>query len=228
MYIVIVGGGKVGRGAARDLLLIDHEVCIIERDADEAWSINHELGEVALVGDGTEIHVQEAAGMNRADVVVACTGRDQANLAVGQTAQTRFAVERVIARINDPRNERIFRALGFDNTVSATSSIVAAIDFEVNKGLQSLTRLTQLSSSPFVLSQHRVPEKASAVGCTVRELSLPPNTLLVLVDRDLGDAQIPGPTTEIQAGDLVIAVTHQQYETALRVALTDGELPDGE
>ena len=223
MYIVIVGGGKVGRGAARDLLLMGHEVCIIERDADTAWSINHELGEVALVGDGTEVHVQEAAGMNRADVVVACTGRDQANLAVGQTAQTRFDAGKVIARINDPRNARIFRALGFDNVVSATTSIVSAIESEVNKGLESLTRLTQLASSPFILSQHRVPATAAAIGCTVRELSLPPNTLLVLVDREDDEAQIPGPSTTIHADDLVIAVTHQQHESALRAALTGSE-----
>ena len=220
MYIVIVGGGKVGRGAARDLIGMGHEVCVIEREADTAWSINHELGEVALVGDGTEVHVQQAAGMNRADVVVACTGRDQANLAVGQTAATRFGAGKVIARINDPRNESIFRALGFDNTVSATTSIVNAIELEVNKGLQSLTRLTQLASSSFMLSQQRVAEQSSVVGCTVRELRLPPSTLLVLVVREGDDALIPGPNTTIHASDLVIAVTHVQHEAALRAALT--------
>ncbi len=220
MYIVIVGGGKVGRGAARDLIRIGHEICIIERDSDTAWSINHEMGMVALVGDGAEVHVQQAAGMNRADVVVACTGRDQANLAVAQTAEIRFAANKVIARINDPRNERVFRALGFHNVISATTSIVNAIEQEVHAGIESLARLTQLASTSFVLTEQIVPPLAAAVGRNVRELNLPPGALLVLVVREDEDARIPGPQTTIHAGDVVIAVTESQHAPALRAALT--------
>lgn len=217
MYIIIVGGGKVGRGAARDLIEMGHEVCVVERDANTAWSINNELGEVALLGDGAEIHVQRAAGMNRADVVVACTGRDQANLAVGQTAQTRFNVPKVISRINDPRNERIFRTLGFNFTISATSAIMNAIEQEVSAGL---SRLTQMRSTAFVLSEVTIPQLAPAVGCTVRDLSLPPHTVLALIIRDDDQPEIPGPNTLVQAGDVVIAVTEPQHEPALRATLT--------
>ena len=219
MYIIVVGGGKVGRGAARDLIDMGHEVCVVERDANTAWSINNELGEVALLGDGAEIHVQRAAGMNRADVVVACTGRDQANLAVAQTAQTRFNVGKVIARINDPRNERIFRTLGFDYTISATAAIVNAIEQEVSAGL---SRLTQLRSTAFVLAEVSIPQVAPAVGCTVRDLSLPPNTVLALIIRDDDQPEVPGPNTLIQAADVVIAVTQPQHEASLREALTGG------
>lgn len=217
MYIIIVGGGKVGRGAARDLIGMGHEVCVVERDANTAWSINNELGEVALLGDGAEIHVQRAAGMNRADVVVACTGRDQANLAVAQTAQTRFNVAKVISRINDPRNERIFRTLGFDYTISATAAIVSAIEQEVSAGL---SRLTQIRSTAFVLSEVTVPQLAPAVGCTVRDLALPPHTVLALIIRDDDQPEVPGPNTLIQAADVVIAVTQPQYEASLHEALT--------
>ncbi len=217
MYIIVVGGGKVGRGAARDLIGMGHEVCVVERDANTAWSINNELGEVALLGDGAEIHVQRAAGMNRADVVVACTGRDQANLAVAQTAQTRFNVGKVIARINDPRNERIFRTLGFDYTISATAAIVNAIEQEVSAGL---SRLTQFRSTAFVLAEVSIPQVAPAVGCTVRDLSLPPNTVLALIIRDDDQPEVPGPNTLIQAADVVIAVTQPQHEASLREALT--------
>ncbi len=216
MYIIIVGGGKVGRGAARDLLDMGHEVCVVERDANTAWSINNELGEVALLGDGAEIHVQRAAGMNRADVVVACTGRDQANLAVAQTAQTRFNVAKVIARINDPRNERIFRALGFTFTISATTAIVSAIEQEVSAGL---TRLTQLRSTAFILAELTIPHLAPAVGCTVRELNLPPHTVLALVIREDDQPEVPGPNTIINAADVIIAVTQPRHEAKLRSAL---------
>ena len=217
MYIIIVGGGKVGRGAARDLIDMGHEVCVVERDANTAWSINNELGEVALLGDGAEIHVQRAAGMNRADVVVACTGRDQANLAVGQTAQTRFNVDKVISRINDPRNERIFRALGFTFTISATTAIVSAIEQEVSAGL---TRLTQLRSTAFILAELAIPHLAPAVGCTVRELSLPPHTVLALVIREDDQPEVPGPNTIINAADVIVAVTQPQHEAELRMVLT--------
>ena len=217
MYIIIVGGGKVGRGAARDLIGMGHEVCVVERDANTAWSINNELGEVALLGDGAEIHVQRAAGMNRADVVVACTGRDQANLAVAQTAQTRFNVDKVIARINDPRNERIFRTLGFGYTISATTAIVSAIEQEVGAGL---SRLTKIRSTAFVLSEVVIPQVAPAVGCTVRDLELPPHTVLALIIRDDDQPEVPGPNTLIQAADVVVAVTQPQYEASLREALT--------
>ena len=217
MYIIIVGGGKVGRGAASDLIDMGHEVCVVERDANTAWSINNELGEIALLGDGAEIHVQRAAGMNRADVVVACTGRDQANLAVGQTAQTRFNVDKVISRINDPRNERIFRALGFTFTISATTAIVSAIEQEVSAGL---TRLTQLRSTAFILAELVIPHLAPAVGCTVRDLSLPPHTVLALVIREDDQPEVPGPNTIINAADVIVAVTQPQHEAELRMVLT--------
>lgn len=217
MYVILVGGGKVGRGAAHDLIQMGHEVCVVERDGNTAWSLNNELGEVALLGDGAEIHVQRAAGMNRADVVVACTGRDQVNLAVAQTAQTRFNVPKVIARINDPRNERIFRSLGFHNTISATTAIVSAIEQEVSAGL---SRLTQLRSSAFVLAELVIPQLAPAVGCQVRDLNLPPHTVLALIVRDDDEPEIPGPNTMIQSGDIVIAVTQPQHESGLRAALT--------
>lgn len=212
----MVGGGKVGRGAARDLIEMGHEVCIVERDADTAYAINNELGEVALLGDGAEIHVQRAAGMGRADVVVACTGRDQANLAVAQTAETRFQVGKVIARINDPRNEQIFRTLGFNNTISATAAIVDAIEREVSAGL---SRLTQLRSTAFILAEVIIPRLAPAVGCTVRDLRLPSHTVLALVIRAEDEPEVPGPNTVIQASDIVIAVTQPQHEAALRTAL---------
>lgn len=217
MYIIVVGGGKVGRGAASDLIEMGHEVCVVERDANTAWALNNELGEVALLGDGAEIHVQRAAGMNRADVVVACTGRDQANLAVAQTAQTRFNVPKVIARINDPRNEQIFRTLGFAYTISATNAIVSAIEQEVSAGL---LRLTQLRSSAFVLAELSIPDLATAVGCRVRELNLPAHTVLALILRDDDQPEIPGPNTIIQARDTVIALTQPQHESDLRAALT--------
>ncbi len=217
MYIIIVGGGKVGWGAARDLLGGGHEVCIIEREPNTAWAINDELGEVAVLGDGTEVHVQRAAGMARADIVVACTGRDQANLAVCQMAQTRFGVNRVITRINDPRNEPIFKAVGINAAISATSAIVASIEQEVGT---SLVRLAELRSSAFALLEVVIPPDAPAVGRTVRELRLPPHTVLTLILHPGGEPEVPGPDSRLQADAIVLAVTQPEHQHLLQRILT--------
>jgi len=217
VYIIIVGGGKGGWGAARDLLAAGHEVCIIEREPQTAWAINDELGEVALNGDGTEVHVQRAAGMNRADVVVAATGRDQANLAVCQVAQQRFDTARVIARINDPRNEAIFRAVGITATISATRAILSSIEQEVDA---NMFRLLELRSDEFELVEVVIPAAAAVIGRAVRHLGLPPRTVLTLMLRPGGRPEVPGPDTVLEADAVVLAVTEPAQEERLRRLLT--------
>ncbi len=218
MYIIIVGGGKVGWGVARDLLAAGHEVCIIEREPQTAWAINDELGEVALLGDGTEVRVQRAAGMNRADVVVAATGRDQANLAVCQVAQQRFDTARVIARINDPRNEAIFRAVGITATISATRAILSSIEQEVDS---NMFRLLELRSDEFELVEVVIPAESEAIGRAVRHLGLPPRTVLTLILRPGGRPEVPGPDSILEPGAVVLAVTEPAQEERLRRLLTD-------
>ena len=218
MYIIVVGGGKVGWGAARDLMGNDHEVCLIERDPQTAWAVNDELGEVAVVGDGTEVRVQRAAGMNRADVVVAATGRDQVNLAVCQIAQQRFGIARVIARINDPRNEAIFRAVGISATISATRAILLSIEHQVDS---NMIRLLELGSSEFELVEIVIPADARVIGLSVRHLGLPPRTVLTLILRPGGRPEVPGPDTIIDAKAVVLAVTEPAQEERLRRLLTD-------
>lgn len=220
MYIIIVGGGKVGRGAARDLISAGHEVCVIEREPQIAWAINDELGDVALVGDGTEVRVQRTAGMNRADVVVAASGRDQANLAVCQVAQQRFGASRVIARINDPRNEAIFRAVGISTTISATRAIVSSIEHEVDA---NMLRLLELSGTEFELVEVVVPPDAPVVGRMVRHLGLPPRTVLTLILRPGGRPEVPGPDSVLEPNAIVLAVTEPEQEERLRRLLTGAE-----
>ena len=220
MYIIIVGGGKVGRGAARDLIEAGHEVCVIEREPQTAWEINDELGEVALVGDGTEVRVQRAAGMNRADVVVAATGRDQANLAVCQVAQQRFETARVIARINDPRNEAVFRAVGISATISATRAILSSIEHEVDA---NMLRLMELRSTEFELVEVVIPAGARVIGQPVRYLGLPPRTVLTLILRPGGRPEVPGPDSLLEAEAVVLAVTEPAQEERLRRLLTGVE-----
>lgn len=220
MYIVIVGGGKVGAQTARELVAFGHEVTVVERDATKVNDLNEELGEIAIIGDGTEVAIQHEAGVNRADLVVSATGRDEANLAVAQVAKQRFRTPKVIARINYPKNEEIFRSLGVDVTVSATTAIMSQIE----QALPStpLIRLLELYGSPFELVEVVVGEDATTVGARIGEVRLPEGALIPLVVHADGTPEVPTLDSVLTAGAAVLAVTLPEHEAELRHALTGG------
>src|SRR5919202_529298 len=127
MYIVVVGGGKVGYHLTKALMAEGQEVLVIEKSRDKSDRIVRELGAVSIQGDGAEVTTLESAGVARADVVAAVTGHDEDNLVIAQVAKRRFGVPRTVARVNNPRNEFIFSKLGIDATVSATQIILSVI-----------------------------------------------------------------------------------------------------
>nr|AIE95465.1 putative trk system potassium uptake protein TrkA-like protein (trkA) [uncultured marine group II/III euryarchaeote AD1000_66_E09] len=218
MYIVIVGAGKVGAEAARELVASGHEITVIDRRVNRVNDLNEELGEIAVLGDGTEVRVQSEAGMNRADLVVAATGRDEVNLAVSQVAKHRFGTSRSIARVNYPRNAEIFRILGVDTTVSATQAILSHIEQELPS--HPVIHLLELHASDYELVEVMVPDDAPTIGYEVQALNLPPDSLLSLVVHPDGRPEIPCADSIIEAGAAVMAVTLPQHEAALRRALT--------
>ncbi|MCI0769763.1 MAG: TrkA family potassium uptake protein, partial [Chloroflexi bacterium] len=112
MYIIIVGGGKVGASIASTLIEMGHEVLLIERSESRCQVLRKEFGSVVMHGDGCEASLLADAGTDRADLFIAVTEGDEDNLVACQVAQHRFHVGRVVARVNDPKNERIFRAVG--------------------------------------------------------------------------------------------------------------------
>ena len=142
MYIIVAGGGKVGFYLARELIAGGHEVLLIEKSASRCEVIAAELGNVVQKGNADEASVLADAGTNRANVVVAVTGDDEDNLVICQVAKRRFNVPRVIARINNPKNEGIFRLLGIDATVSSTDLILSVIEQEIPE--QALVPLLRL------------------------------------------------------------------------------------
>src|SRR3990172_858618 len=161
MYTIVVGGGKVGYYLARELLDEGHEVLIIEKDAGKCERIAEELGDIALRGDGCEASTMEMAGFGRADMVIAVTGDDEDNLVSCQVAKVKFAVPRTIARINNPKNEDIFKRLGIDTTVSATAAILAHIEQELPT--HPLIPLLTLSGGLEIVGL-KIPPTAAVVG----------------------------------------------------------------
>lgn len=218
MYIIVVGGGKVGFHLAQELVEANHEVLVIEQDSQKAKEIADELGDIVLDGDGCEASVLDKAGTGRADMLLAVTGDDEDNLVACQVAKQRFNVARTVARINNPQNEEIFRKLEVDITVSATSAIMAHIEPELPT-THHLIPLMRLKGSGLEIVEIRIPDDSRVVGKRIREVLLPYQSMILLIVGDDDQPRTPTSETLIRAGDEVIAVTMHESEEALREAL---------
>src|SRR5438477_11039219 len=143
MYVLIAGGGRVGSNLARRLIRAGHEVTLIEQRDSRCEVLEAELEHQVHKGDATELFTLERAGIERPpDIVVAVTGDDEDNVVICQLARDKYGVDKVIARVNDPRNQVHFDLLGVSPTVCATSSIMALIEHEVPEhGLVHLLEL---------------------------------------------------------------------------------------
>jgi len=214
MYIIVVGGGKVGYYLTKSLLEQGHEVLVIEKDPRKCAVLTDELGANVLHGDGCDASSMAEAGVERADVVVAVTGDDEDNLVVCQVARHKFNVPRTIARINNPKNERIFRRLGIDVTVSSTELILSQIEQVIPA--QSLVHLLTLRNVGVSFVELEIPPDSPALGRPLRELGIPDDCILPLVVREGKEAIIPYGDTVLKAGDQVIAVTSDASEETLR------------
>jgi trk system potassium uptake protein TrkA len=218
MYIIIVGGGRVGYYLARALLDEGHEVLIIEKNATICETINEEMGNVCVRGDGCEAATLVELGTGRADMLVAVTGDDEDNLVSCQVAKHKFNVPQTIARIRNPQNEPIFKKLGIDVTVSTTNIILEAIEKEVPT--HPLTHLLTLSDKGLGIVEVRIPPTSAAIGKLVKELSLPKGSKLALIIPRNRKPHMPTPSTVLREGDQIIALTAPESEEALRTALT--------
>ena len=217
MYYIIVGGGKIGYYLAKQLLEDQHEVLIIEQDAEKCAQLADELGEVVMLGDGCEAATLERAGMARADMVIALTGDDEDNLVACQVAKHKFDVPHTVARINNPKNETIFKKLGTDATISSTSVILSHIEQELPS--HPLIPLMTLKGGGLEIVEIKIPSEAPVVGRRIREVLLPQQSLIALVISSDGQPRLPTPDTVIQAGDEVVVVTMLENEEGLRSAL---------
>ncbi len=216
MYILIAGGGKVGRNLTKDLLAMGHEVTVIERRADRYHSLEEEFEHVVQHGDATELHVLERCGVRRAGLVVAVTGDDEDNIIVCQVARDGYGVERSVARVNDPRNQEAFDLLGIAPTVCATTSIMALIEHELPN--HELVKLLSLRREQLEITEIQLADDSPSAGRLVREVDLPDGARLISVMRG-GEAEIAVGETRLEPGDQVLAILKPGLEPAVRRAL---------
>lgn len=213
MYIVVVGGGKVGYHLAKYLLAEGQEVLVIEKEQAKVDRIITELNGTAIQGDGAEVATLDLAGTERADVVAAVTGHDEDNLIIAQVAKQRFNVPRTVARINNPRNEYIFSELGIDATVSATQIILSVIEQEIPE--HPFVHLLTLQDGGVGFVQLQLEDDSPASGKAKGEIDLPPDTAIPLLIRH-GKPVVVQPNTVLQPHDKLIAVATTSQEEALR------------
>lgn len=213
MRIGIAGAGAVGRSVALELLEDGHKVLLIERDPRHYVPRSVPAAEW-LLADACELASLEEAGIEMCDVVITATGDDKVNLAAALLAKTEFGVARVVARVNETRNEWLFTdAWGVDVAVSTPTALVAAVEGAIDVG--HLIRLMGLRQGQAVLEKLTLPADSPLVGQQVRDLVLPENTALITVLR--GDKIIlPEPGDVLEAGDEMLFVAGSAVENQIR------------
>lgn len=205
MYIVIVGGGKLGAYLASTLLRGDNQVAIIEEEESAAIELSEKLDGSCLVihGDGCSASTQEDAGAYQADVFVAATGQDEDNLAACEIATRVFDVPRSIARVNSPKNLRIFRRLGIES-ISSTALIAHMIEEEAMMG--SMSAAVTLTSDQIALTEIKVPNMRfhdNYHGVRALDLEFGEGVRLIAVSH-ADEVEVVGSETRILPGDQVI------------------------
>jgi trk system potassium uptake protein TrkA len=221
VYAEIAGGGKVGRAIAADLLDEGHKVTILELIPERTEQLQREHDLLVIKGDATDVRYLEQARPERADVFVATTRTDDVNYVACQLAKITFDVQRVISRVNSPRNEELFEAMGIE-AVSTTTLISRLIREQATVG--DLIHLHTLRAGEVNLVEIDVPEDFPPYRRDVSQLELPEESVLVCIFRH-DKTLIPRGDTRLQAGDQVIALTTPALESELRTSILDSSAP---
>jgi trk system potassium uptake protein len=209
MYVLVVGGGKVGLNLTRELMQKGHEVTLVESHRGRYAMLEPQLEHVVQLGDGTELWVLERAGIERADMVIAVTGDDEDNIIISQVAREKYGRESIIARCNNVRNMEHFNLLGIRPVVSSTDLILRLIEHEVPQ--YGLVHLLTLQVENLEIIEVEASPGSLAAGKRVDELNLSADCLAIAVLRS-GQGTVPRADTVIEAGDEVLLVLNPMIE----------------
>jgi trk system potassium uptake protein TrkA len=213
MRVVIAGGGNVGTFIADDLVKAGHEVSLVEIDSERvraAQALGEPAGVNWVVADACELSELARADLSHADVVAAVTGDDEDNLVISLLAKQEFAVPRVVARVNNPKNEWMFNEMwGVDVSVSTPHLLTALVEEAVSVG--SLVRLLSFEGGRARLSEATLHDESPADGKDIEELGFPRDSTVVAIIRD-DHVIVPRGDTILRAGDEVLVLTSPEAE----------------
>jgi trk system potassium uptake protein len=215
--VAIAGAGSVGTAIARDLHANGHEVLVIEQDPDLVERLRPELDVTWRAADACEVSSLDAAGMATVDVVVAATGDDEDNLVISLLAKQEFAVPRVVARVNNSKNQWLFNeSWGVDVSVSTPQLLTALVEEAVSVG--ALVRLLQFQGGSAHLVEVTLADDSPAASVAIADLGIPRDASLVAVVRE-DRVVVPRGDTVLQAGDEVLVLVTADAEQAVRSLL---------
>lgn len=217
MKIIIAGAGSVGRYMADQLRASGHSIVVVDNDVNVASRINGDATITSLFGDACDVDVLAAAGASDADVIAAVTGDDEDNLVISLLAKQEFGVPRVVARVNNPKNEWMYNDMwGVDVAVSTPHLLTSLVEEAVNSGAH--VRLLSLSHGSGGLSEVTLAENSPALGKTIATLGLPRETIVVAVLRD-GHPIAPAPDIVLRVADEVMILSNGQCDDEISTAL---------
>ena len=211
MNIIIVGGGNVGYNLAERLSSSNY-VTLIEKDPDIGRRLAGKINILVMQGDGCDTNILKQAGINKADIVAAVTGSDVDNLVVCQIAKDIFHVKRTVAKVNDPKNEKIFYQLGVDVAIGSTAIIAKVIEDEVS--WDDFINLFTFKRGNLSIFRVDLPETSPVLNAAVGNIKLPEDSVLVAIIRN-GEIMIPRNNSVLKEKDEVIAITKMENESLL-------------
>lgn len=222
MFVIIVGGGKVGSHLAKMLLDENHDVRVIDTRDDVISKLHRELpAEVIHPGDGTDPQRLEQTGIRRAQVLAAVTGNDETNLVAASLARFEFDVPRIIARVNNPRNQWLFNTeMGVDVAINQADIMAKLVAEEMSLG--DMIILLKLRTGEVELVEEKIAESAVVNGKMIKDVEWPPQCTLAAVIRK-GDVIAPNGHTTLQAFDEVLAVVRSSERRSLAKLLGRSE-----
>ncbi|MGM0602890.1 MAG: potassium channel family protein [Bacillota bacterium] len=213
MFIIIVGGGKLGRYLCRDLVKKDHQIVVVEQDEEKANLISKQYGVEVINGDGSEKDVLEKAGAEEADLLLAATRDDQDNMVICQLAERQFDIKRTLTTVNTPGNEKLFNWLGVNVAISSASILTALVDQEDILAEMHDNFLSEDDEMKMI--RLTVKEKAPAKGMLIRDLDLPLESVIVTILRGENPI-VPRGNTYIKKGDFLMILTRNEFVEELK------------
>lgn len=209
MFVFIAGGGRTGSELATQLIAQKYEVRLLEHRRDLLTRLHHELPtEVIYEGQATDPAVLKNAGLDKAQVLVACTNDDASNLVLCYLARTMFKVKRTVARINNPRNAWLFdKNFHVDETINQADVMAHLIQEEMSLG--DMMTLLKLRRGKYSLVEEKVPKGAKAIGVQIKDLGLPAQCVIAAIIRD-GQVTLPSGTIALEEFDEVLAIADDE------------------
>ncbi len=221
MKSIIIGGGKIGYYLLKTLKENNYNVVLIEKDKQLCESIAEDIDADIICGDGSDIDVLKDAGINEAEVVAAVTGADEENLVICKIAKSTFNIPKTIARINNPKNMSLFKALGVDKTVCSTAVIANLIEYEFDK--DNFKTVQTFERGAMILVEIKIDKESIWNDSFIKDLELPDECVVTTIMRD-EKAIYPRGNTRIIENDNILVLTNNSGLLELKKQNKNGSM----